>query len=112
MIPANRPSMKTELIGHKGDILWWEMSIRAVLIFIFGLVLIRLFGRRAFGKQNPLDIVVAIILLQPSSDRFLAPQSTVLPAIAGGICRREIPPMIRPALRREAPVNHALSRSR
>jgi uncharacterized membrane protein YcaP (DUF421 family) len=52
----------TELIGHKGAILWWEMSIRAVLVFIFGLVLIRLFGRRAFGKQNPLDIVVAIIV--------------------------------------------------
>ena len=52
----------TELIGHKGEILWWEMSIRAVLVFIFGLVLIRLFGRRAFGKQNPLDIVVAIIV--------------------------------------------------
>jgi glucose dehydrogenase len=47
---------RTELIGHKGDILWWEMSIRAVLIFIFGLVLIRLFGRRAFGKQHPLDM--------------------------------------------------------
>ncbi|MGD9615204.1 MAG: DUF421 domain-containing protein [Alphaproteobacteria bacterium] len=50
------------LIGEGEDLLWWQMSIRAVLILVFGLVLIRLFGRRAFGKQNPLDIVVAIVV--------------------------------------------------
>jgi uncharacterized membrane protein YcaP (DUF421 family) len=52
----------TDLIGDKGAILWWQMSIRAVLIFIFGLVLIRLLGRRVFGQQNPLDIVVAVVM--------------------------------------------------
>ncbi|MDN3722033.1 DUF421 domain-containing protein [Roseibium salinum] len=38
------------------------MSIRAVLVFVFGLVLIRLFGRRAFGQQTALDIFLAIIV--------------------------------------------------
>ncbi|MGE5269390.1 MAG: DUF421 domain-containing protein [Thiohalocapsa sp.] len=52
----------TELVGSKGDILWWQMSIRAVLVFLFGLVLIRLIGRRAFGQQNPFDIVVSIMI--------------------------------------------------
>lgn len=52
----------TELIGETENVLWWQMCIRAVLILIFGLVLIRIFGRRAFGKQNPLDIVVAIVV--------------------------------------------------
>ena len=70
----------TELIGHKGDILWWEMSIRAVLIFIFGLVLIRLFGRRAFGKQNPLDIVVAIIV-GSSLSRALTGNAPFIPTL-------------------------------
>src|SRR5436190_6819091 len=70
------------LIGHKGDILWWEMSIRAGLIFIFGLLLIRLFGRRAFGKQNPLDIVVAIIVGSNLS-RTLTGNAPFFPALAG-----------------------------
>jgi uncharacterized membrane protein YcaP (DUF421 family) len=52
----------TELIGETENVLWWQMCIRAVLILIFGLVLIRIFGRRAFSKQNPLDIVVAIVV--------------------------------------------------
>lgn len=50
------------LIGEGDDLLWWQMSLRAVLILVFGLLLIRLLGRRAFGKQNPLDIVVAIVI--------------------------------------------------
>ena len=70
----------TELIGHEGDILWWQMSIRAVLIFIFGLVLIRVFGRRAFGKQNPLDIVVAIIV-GSSLSRALTGNAPFIPTI-------------------------------
>jgi uncharacterized membrane protein YcaP (DUF421 family) len=38
------------------------MSFRALVVFIFGLTLIRLFGRRAFGKHTPLDIILAIII--------------------------------------------------
>ena len=52
-----------DLIGHgASDVLWWQMCIRGVVVFLFGLVLIRLFGRKAFGKQTPLDIVLAIII--------------------------------------------------
>jgi uncharacterized membrane protein YcaP (DUF421 family) len=51
-----------EWIGEGENLPWWQMSIRAVLILIFGLLLIRIVGRRAFGKQNPLDIVVAIVV--------------------------------------------------
>lgn len=51
------------IIGpDKPQILWWQECIRALLIFVFGLVLIRLFGRRAFGRQNALDIIFAIII--------------------------------------------------
>lgn len=54
--------MVTDLIGTKSDLLWWQMSLRAVLILIFGLVLLRLLGRRAYSQQNPLDIIVAIVI--------------------------------------------------
>ena len=50
-----------DLIGTSArDILWWQESIRAVIIFGIGLVLLRFFGRRAFGRQTPLDILMAI----------------------------------------------------
>jgi uncharacterized membrane protein YcaP (DUF421 family) len=35
---------------------------RAVLVFLYGLVLVRLAGRRVFGKWAALDIVVSIII--------------------------------------------------
>jgi uncharacterized membrane protein YcaP (DUF421 family) len=70
-----------DLVGTKGDILWWQMSIRAVLIFLFGLVLIRLFGRRAFGKQTALDIVLAIIVGSNLS-RALTANSPFFPTLA------------------------------
>lgn len=70
-----------DLIGSKGDILWWQMSIRAVLIFLFGLVLIRLFGRRAFGKQTALDIVLAIVVGSNLS-RALTANAPFFPTLA------------------------------
>jgi hypothetical protein len=58
------------------------MNVRAVLILIFGLLLIRLLGRRAFGKQNPLDIVVSIVVGSNLS-RTLTGNSPFLPTLAG-----------------------------
>ena len=52
-----------DLIGQdKGDIAWWQMSARAVIIFFFGLVLVRAAGKRVFGKWTALDIVVSIVI--------------------------------------------------
>lgn len=52
-----------QLIGRSAsDILWWQESIRAVIILFVGLVMLRMFGRRAFGEQTPLDILMAIVV--------------------------------------------------
>ena len=52
-----------QLIGTSSrDILWWQECIRAIIIFCAGLVMLRLFGRRAFGEQTPLDILMAIMV--------------------------------------------------
>ena len=52
-----------DLIGQdKGDIAWWQMSARAGIIFLFGLVLVRVAGKRVFGKWTALDIVVSIMI--------------------------------------------------
>lgn len=48
--------------GATKQVLWWQMGLRAVIVLIYGLAAIRLVGRRAFGRQNALDIVVAIVI--------------------------------------------------
>lgn len=51
------------LIGPDSpDIAWWQMSIRAVLILAYGIGLVRLSGKRTFGKLTAFDIVLAIIV--------------------------------------------------
>ncbi|MBI1182136.1 MAG: DUF421 domain-containing protein [Alphaproteobacteria bacterium] len=51
------------LIGSGSQsITWWQMSLRGAVIFLYGLLLMRLFGTRAFSRDSPLDIVLAIIV--------------------------------------------------
>ncbi|MEJ2375176.1 MAG: DUF421 domain-containing protein [Pseudolabrys sp.] len=70
------------LIGeNSSSILWWQMSIRAVFVFLYGLVLIRLFGVRPFGRQTPLDIVIAIVIGSNLS-RALTGSARFLPTLA------------------------------
>jgi uncharacterized membrane protein YcaP (DUF421 family) len=80
--PAGVPEWLSAIIGHGPDILWWQMSIRAVLVLLFGLVLIRFFGRRAFSKQNSLDIVVAI-MVGSNLSRTLTGNAPFLPTLTG-----------------------------
>jgi uncharacterized membrane protein YcaP (DUF421 family) len=52
-----------KLIGpDDGTAEWWQLSIRAAVLFVLGLILLRIAGRRTFSKATPLDIIVALIL--------------------------------------------------
>ena len=51
-----------EVFGTVGHVSWWQECGRAVVIFVFGLVLVRVSGRRIFGKWSALDIVVSIMV--------------------------------------------------
>lgn len=50
------------LFGEKNDINALQECARAVFIFLYGLALVRLAGRRMFGKWAALDIVVSIVI--------------------------------------------------
>ena len=51
------------LIGRTGeDIAWWQMTARAALIFLYGIVLVRFAGKRVFGKWGAIDIVLSVII--------------------------------------------------
>ncbi len=51
------------LVGtHGEDIAWWQMAVRGVLVFVLGVLIVRLAASRAFGKWSPLDIILAVVV--------------------------------------------------
>jgi uncharacterized membrane protein YcaP (DUF421 family) len=55
-------SFSAEIFGTNSDLSWWQECARAVVILFYGLALVRVAGRRVFGKWSALDIVVSIIV--------------------------------------------------
>ncbi len=51
----------TTVFGPTGNITWQQECARAALIFFYGLLLVRLSGRRVFGQWTAIDIIVAIV---------------------------------------------------
>lgn len=51
-----------DVFGGPAPIGWAQECARATLIFFYGLLLVRLAGRRVFGKWAALDIIVSIII--------------------------------------------------
>jgi uncharacterized membrane protein YcaP (DUF421 family) len=51
-----------QLIGTGKDLSSSQMAVRAILVFLFSLLLIRIAGKRSFGMKMPLDNVLTILL--------------------------------------------------
>lgn len=49
------------IFGPTGNVTWAQECARAALIFVYGLVLVRIAGRRVFGHWTAVDIIVAIV---------------------------------------------------
>ena len=41
---------------------WWELILRAVVVYLFLLVLLRLTGKRQVGQLAPFDLVLLLVL--------------------------------------------------
>src|SRR6266478_5842042 len=41
---------------------WWELTARAVIVYLFLLVLLRLSGKRQVGQLAPFDLVLLLVL--------------------------------------------------
>ena len=51
------------IIGPDSEqILWWQMGLRGVLVFLLAIFMVRYGDRRIFGKSSALDIVLGVIL--------------------------------------------------
>jgi uncharacterized membrane protein YcaP (DUF421 family) len=44
------------------DIVWWHFILRAVVVYAFLLVLLRLTGKRQVGQLAPFDLVLLLVL--------------------------------------------------
>lgn len=76
--------MLDTVLGQKDQIEWWQMGVRAVIIFIVALIIIRAGDRRIFGKTAALDIVLGIILGSVLS-RAITGNAPFCPAIFASI---------------------------
>ena len=41
---------------------WWEFVVRAIVVFVFLMVLLRITGRRQVGQLAPFDLVLLLVL--------------------------------------------------
>ena len=51
-----------DVFGETRHVEWWQELPRAVVVFVFGLILLRLSGRRTFARWSALDLIVSIIM--------------------------------------------------
>ncbi|WP_227006410.1 DUF421 domain-containing protein [Rufibacter latericius] len=70
-------------LGQK-DLNWWQMSIRAVLVFFISLGYVRLANKRIFGQQSAFDIVLGIMYGSIMS-RAITGTSPFFPTLAAGL---------------------------
>lgn len=69
------------LIGQDTPhIAWWQVSLRAIIIFFYAIALYRLAPRRSFSDLSALDIVVTVIL-GSSLSRALTGNAPLLPVM-------------------------------
>ena len=69
-------------LGSSADTMTWsQMTLRAVLIFVYGVVVFRFAYRRFFGQSTDFDIVVAV-LIGSAMSRTLTGNAPLLPTLA------------------------------
>lgn len=54
--------LTNQIIGTQDDMEWWQMAIRAFVIFVVAIFLVRISNKRIFGKHSAFDIVMGIML--------------------------------------------------
>jgi uncharacterized membrane protein YcaP (DUF421 family) len=70
-----------QLIGPDEGADTFQLCVRAVLLFAFGVLCIRIAGRRTFAQYSPLDIIVALIV-GSSISRVMTGKAAFFPALS------------------------------
>jgi uncharacterized membrane protein YcaP (DUF421 family) len=73
------------LIGSTGeDLLWWQMCLRAVIVFVLGLAIVRMGGKRVRGRWGAIDVVLFVIVGSNLS-RTITGEAPLLPTLAATV---------------------------
>lgn len=73
-----------KIFGSGTDLTIWQMTARAIVVFVITLILIRISGRRSFGLHTPLDNIITIMLGAVMS-RAIVGASDFMPVIASSL---------------------------
>lgn len=51
-----------DVFGVTRHVEWWQEVPRAFVVFVFGLILLRVSNRRAFARWSALDIIISVVM--------------------------------------------------
>ncbi|HVY43645.1 MAG TPA: YetF domain-containing protein [Hyphomicrobiaceae bacterium] len=64
---------------------WWELIFRAVAIYVFLLVLLRVTGKRQVGQLAPFDLVLLLVLSNTVQNAINAGDNSVIGGVISAI---------------------------
>lgn len=51
-----------DVFGVTRHVAWWQEIPRAFVVFVFGLILLRVSNRRTFARWSALDIIISVVM--------------------------------------------------
>ena len=68
------------LFGHGGNLTTVQMMVRGIVVFLLALLMLRVSGKKTFGKRSPADNVI-MIMLGAILSRAIVGSSPFIPVI-------------------------------
>lgn len=72
------------LQANSFELMWWQIMLRAMIVYVIALILVRLGDRRFIGKLSAFDVVLGIILGSVLS-RAITGSAPFFPTIGAGL---------------------------
>ena len=64
---------------------WWEFIVRALLVYVFLVVLLRITGRRQVGQLAPFDLVLLLVLSNAVQNSMNGGDNSVLGGVLSAV---------------------------